>query len=295
MRLTAVASRLLLLAAAAGGAISVRAMDVSKLWDFSQPAASEARFVAALAGTSFDEQLILKTQIARTYGLRGDFAHARELLKGIESDVATAGPEARARHAIETGRTYVSAAHPSQSLTAEARDTAAKFFTAAIDQAKQARLDGLTIDALHMMAFVEQLPLDQLKWTLQALTVAEASDQTAGRDWRASLHNNAGIALHDLGRLDEALVHFRRQAELRAEAGNPARERVARWMVAWTLRGLGRSDETLSMQLQLAHELDRAGETDVYVYEELSTLYRARGDSSRATHYDGLRVKVAAR
>jgi hypothetical protein len=49
------------------------------------------------------------------------------------------------------------------------------------------------------------------------------------------------------------------------------------------------------MQLQLAHELDRAGETDVYVYEELSTLYRARGDSSRAAHYDGLRAKAAAR
>jgi tetratricopeptide (TPR) repeat protein len=295
MRLTSVASRFFLLAAAAGGAIPVRAMDVSKLWDFSQPAASEARFVAALAGAGSDEQLILKTQIARTYGLRGDFARARQMLNDLEPDMATAGAEARVRHAIETGRTYVSAAHPANLLTSEARQTAARFFRAAIDQAQQARLDGLAIDAMHMMAFVEPQPLDQLKWTLQALSVAEASDQTAARDWRASLHNNAGMALHDIGRLDEALVHFRRQTVLRAQAGDAARERVARWMEAWTLRGLGRIDEALSMQLQLESEFERAGQVDVYVFQELEALYRARGDEARVTHYASLRNRAAGR
>ena len=47
--------------------------DLSMLWDFNQPDVSEQRFRAALASAAGDDALILQTQIARTYGLRGDF------------------------------------------------------------------------------------------------------------------------------------------------------------------------------------------------------------------------------
>ena len=75
----------------------------------------------------------------------------------------------------------------------------------------------------------------------------------------------------------------------------PWRERVARWMEAWTLRGLGRIDEALSMQLQLESEFERAGQVDVYVFQELEALYRARGDEARVTHYASLRNRAAGR
>ena len=43
-----------------------------------------------------DDAIILQTQIARSYGLRGDFAKAREVLKGLEPQLPAAGAEARA-------------------------------------------------------------------------------------------------------------------------------------------------------------------------------------------------------
>ncbi|HSN34070.1 MAG TPA: hypothetical protein VLU41_15380, partial [Ideonella sp.] len=53
------------------------------------PAASEARFRAALAGAkSEDERLELRTQIARTFSLRGRFAEAERELDAIEPRLA---------------------------------------------------------------------------------------------------------------------------------------------------------------------------------------------------------------
>ena len=78
----------------------------------------------ALATAIGDDALILQTQIARTYGLRNDFQKAREILHGIEPQLAFAGAEARARHALELGRTYASAAHPAASIDDEAKTRA---------------------------------------------------------------------------------------------------------------------------------------------------------------------------
>jgi tetratricopeptide (TPR) repeat protein len=90
------------------------------------------------------------------------------------------------------------------------------------------------------------------------------------------------MALHGLGRFDDALSQFEQALALREREGNAGRQRVARWMVAWTLRALGRGDDALAMQQQLERECDAAGEPDEYVFEELEILYRACGDEARA-------------
>ena len=55
-------------------------LDLTALWDFADPAGSEARMRAALAGAGDEDAAILRTQIARTHGLRRDFVRAREYL-----------------------------------------------------------------------------------------------------------------------------------------------------------------------------------------------------------------------
>ena len=50
------------------------------------------------------------------------------------------------------------------------------------------------------------------------------------------------------------------------------RIRVARWMIGWSLRNLGRRDEARAVQLALKAELDEIGDTDQYVDEELALL-----------------------
>jgi len=268
------------------------AVDVNALWDYAHPALSEQRFRDALPAASADDRLILQTQIARSHGLRGDFDKARELLAAIEPQVAGASAEAQVRHALELGRTHASAAHPPATQTPEARERARVWFQRALDLAKAARLDALAIDAIHMFAVVDTAPADQLTWAQAALAVVEASDQEPARRWEASIRNNIGYALHQLGRYDEALVAFQRALALRERGGNAGAIRVAHWMIAWTLRALGRSDDALAIQLRLERECDAAGEPDEYVYEELAELYQARGDAERAQHYAALHART---
>ena len=90
------------------------AIDLTALWDFSKPEVSEKRFRAALETAKGDDALILHTQIARTHGLRKDFAKAQTVLTTVEPKMKTAGHEARARYALELGRTYASATQARQ-------------------------------------------------------------------------------------------------------------------------------------------------------------------------------------
>ena len=269
------------------------AIDVTTLWDFSRPEVSEQRFRAALETATGDDALILQTQIARTYGLRKDFDKARKVLRSIEPHIKSAGPEVRVRYELELGRTYASATHSPELQTPSNKETARAAYQRALDQARAAELDGLSIDAIHMLAFVDTAPADQLKWAQSALTVVESSTQPAAKGWEASIRNNLGYALHQLGQYDDALTQFKAAVALRERGTNAEATRVAHWMVAWTLRALGRSDEALAMQLRLERECDAAGQPDTHVFEELEILYRDKGDVSRAQHYQARRTAVA--
>lgn len=272
--------------------LNAMAIDLTPLWDFSRPDISEQRFRAALKGASSDDALILQTQIARTYGLRKDFKTAREILQSIEPQIATAGAEAKTRYYLELGRTYASAAHTAEQQTPQARESARAAYQRALDEARAGQLDGLAIDAIHMMAFIDAAPADQLKWGQQALAIVEASSQTAAKRWEASIRNNIGYSLHQLGRYDEALQQFQLALVLRERGTDAEATRAAHWMIAWTLRALGRNDEALQIQLRLDREAEAAGQPDPFVLEELETLYRARGDVERAQHYQQRRARL---
>jgi len=260
-------------------------IDLAPLWDFQHPEVSEQRFRSALQGAVGDDALILQTQIARTFGLRKDFATARELLKNIEPSVATAGAEARVRYQLELGRTYASATHAEELLTDDAKERARAAYNEALRIAQEAHLDGLAIDAIHMLGFVDISPADQLKWAQEALAVVEASTQADAKKWEASIRNNVGYALHQLGRYDEALEEFNKAVALRERGSNASATRAAYWMVAWTLRALKRYDEALQLQLRLEREGDAAGDPDPFVFEELETLYREADNAERAEFY----------
>jgi tetratricopeptide (TPR) repeat protein len=285
-----------LLAALLGNVESAMALDLTALWDFGQPALSHQRLEAALAQARGDDALILQTQMARTWGLRRDFEKARAVLAPLEHQLASAGPEARARHALEWGRTWASAAHPSP-VAPEALATARASFEQALALARGAALDALAIDAIHMMAFVETPSDRQLHWAREALAVVLVSTQPDARRWEPSIRNNLGYALHQLGRLDEALAQFEQAVKLRqalpATPANAENTRIAWWMVAWTLRGLGRTPEALAILLRLEREADAAGQPDPEVFDELQTLYRGLGDEARAAFY-AQRKKAAA-
>jgi tetratricopeptide (TPR) repeat protein len=261
------------------------AMDVKPLWNFDDPAQSEQRFRAALASAKGDDAFVLRTQIARTYGLRKDFDEARATLRSLEPQLDRVGAEARARYWLELGRTYSSATHAPESQTPEVKQTARTAYLRAYELAKSDRLDALAVDALHMLAFVDTAPTDQLRWDRIALDVALASPQADARAWEASLRNNIGYALSQLGRNDEALAQFQDALALREQGTNAEATWVARWMVARTLRAMDRVDEALAIQHRIERERQAAHTPDPEVFDELELLYRAKGDAAQANAY----------
>lgn len=256
-------------------------------WDFGNPEASAAAFERRLAGADPRLTLVLQTQIARTWGLSGQFDRARELLRACEADRDRVGGEAVVRWWLEWGRTYASATH-GPGVTDADRQTAQDAYERAFEAAKAAGLDGLATDALHMMTLTVTGPADQVAVNRRALAFALASPQEDARSWEAPLRNNLGMALQGSGDLEGALGEFRLALKLREAQGDGTSIRVAQWMVAWILRLQGKLDDARVAQEALEAACAAAGEPDPYVFEELETLHRALGHEADAQRYAGL-------
>jgi tetratricopeptide (TPR) repeat protein len=232
--------------------------DPSELWDFDDPAGSEQRFRAAAETAEGSDRLVLLTQVARSLGLQERYDEGHALL----DDLAVDNPEVATRVALERGRLLRSAGEP---------DEAGPHFDAAAVTAREAGLEALHVDALHMAALVAPAE-DQQRRTEEALAVARASSDEAARNWDASLLNNLGMTHADAGDWPAALAAFEGALAARQRIGDDGRTRVARWMVGWALRNLGRTDEARVVQTRLKAELEAAGEQDPYVDEELALL-----------------------
>jgi tetratricopeptide (TPR) repeat protein len=261
------------------------ALDVMPLWDFKNPERSEANFRTALRTATGDDALVLQTQIARTYSLRKQFDRARELLRTIEPQIQSAGAEPRTRYWLELGRTYASHRHAESDLTAASKELARQAYLEALRCARDAKLDGLAVDAIHMFAFVDTEPAQQLARGREALALVEASDQPQAKRWEASIRSNIGEALFDLERYDEALDQFRQSLSLRKRENSPTEIRDAEWLVARVLRMKKQTDEALAIQLRILRESEAENARRPYIYEELALLYEARGDGAAASSY----------
>ncbi len=268
---------------AVGTAVSAPPLDLDALWDFSQPARSEARFREAQARATPLQVLLLQTQIARTRGLQGDLPGARRLLQDMSAAVERADDaELGVRHALELGRTYASAAHRPADIRPADRDAARSLFLRAAEQAQRALLDGLAVDALHMMVFVDPAPALQIAWNRRALAVMEASSQAAARRWEGSLRLNLGLALKEYGDLEAARESFEASRRAYERWGRTRGARVAHGLAGHVLRLQGRLAEALELQTALDRAWAADGTVDADVLEELEQLHRAMGDEVRA-------------
>jgi tetratricopeptide (TPR) repeat protein len=249
------------------------AVDVAALWNFDDPAASEARFRAALAGAQGDDALVLRTQIARTLGLRKRFDEALRELDAIEPALAAAGIEPRVRAWLERGRTLRSSGQPLEGRP---------LFQRAFVTADAARLEDLAADALHMIALVEPSLDERIAWNRRTAEYARRASDARAQGWQGPALNNIGSDLREAKRLDESLGAFREALSAYERIGRAGGIRIAHWQVANVLRLLGRNDEALAMQLALERDTAQAGAPDPYVYDELALLYAARGEADKA-------------
>jgi len=258
------------------------AVDLDALWDFARPDLTEQRLRQALAGAQGDDALVLRTQIARTLGLRRQFDAALKELDTIEPALATAGAAPRVHALLERGRTLRSAGRPVE---------AEPLFQRAFEQADRARLEFLAADALHMVALVQPTPETQIAVNRRVVAYAQNAADPRAQRWDAAALNNIGSTLNEAGRHAEALDVLRQAQAAYERQGRTYNVRVARWMVAHTLRRLGRLDDALLMQRALEADWAATGGADPYVFDEMAEIHAARGDADRAAHYRALAAK----
>lgn len=250
------------------------------LWDYNQPAATEARFRALLpeyVGLP-ERHAELLTQIARTQGLQRQFEAAHATLDAVQALLTDETVRAQIRYWLERGRVFNSAGQ-----VAEAQP----LFVAAWNLAQQAGEDFYAIDAAHMLGIVESAA-EQQRWNLLALTLTEQTADPRAQQWVGSLSNNIGWSYFEQGEYTNALHYFTKALAARETQGDAIALRIARWCVAKTLRMLGQVEEALSIQTALLAEWQASGAEDGYVYEELGEGYLQQGDVAQATLFFAL-------
>lgn len=260
------------------GAASVAwaSIDIDALWEFGDPARSETRFRAALANTNGDERLELLTQIARTYSLRKRFDDAHRSLDEVAAALTGAGATPRVRYLLERGRTFNSSGAPTR---------ARPLFIEAWDIASAAGMDGLAVDAAHMMAITHQGTDAAIEWNRKGVALARGSTNAKARALVPAMLNNSAWDLHEMGRYSEALPLFEQALAAWVATGKTPQIRVARWSVARCLRSLGRLDDALVTQLALEKEDQTKGAADGFVLEEIAEIYDAQGRRADAMAY----------
>jgi tetratricopeptide (TPR) repeat protein len=256
------------------GSLAAFSANLDAQWDFRDPARSEQRFRAALAPWSLDEPqaLIIETQIARTQGLQRRFSDAHATLDAVAARLDGMPSHVRVRYLLERGRVF---------NTAGARERALPLFAEALSLADCADDEFYAVDAAHMLAIAAPEP-EQIRWNMKALALASGARDPRARGWDASLYNNLGWNYHDRGDAATALAYWEKALLARERSGDARRIREARWTVARGLRSVGKLDDARAMQLALAMEMERAGEVDADVYEELTEIELARGDAKAA-------------
>jgi tetratricopeptide (TPR) repeat protein len=259
------------------------AVDLDALWDFARPDLSEQRFRQALGAAQGDDALVLRTQIARTLGLRRQFDAALQELDAIEPALATAGATPRVHALLERGRCCARRA---------SRRLAEPLFQRAFEQADRARLEFLAADALHMVALVQPTPDAQIAVNRRVVAYAQNASDPRARRWDAAALNNIGSTLNEAGRHAEALDVLR-QAQAAYERAGPDLQRASGALDGGAHPApLGRLDEALQMQRALEADWAAAGGADPYVFDEIAEIHAARGDADRAAYYRALAAKA---
>ena len=240
---------------------------IDRLWDFADPAASEERFRAAAADEahSAHERAVMATQLARAIGIQHRDDEALAVLDELEAaeregETSEEAAEVVARVALERGRIAAASEHG---------DEAVPYFTRAVREAALSGSTFLVLDALHMLALNDTGHEEE--WAAEGFDILDGVRDPRLKRWGVALHNNLGWTKHDRGDAAAALYHFEKAVEAADEYGTAGQQHVARWSVGRALRSLGRTDEALELQRELA----LARPDDTYVRAEIEALTAA--------------------
>lgn len=221
--------------------------------------------------------LQILSQIALVQAMQQKFTQAHETLDMAESLLTPEYELARVRILLERGRVY----HQAGGV-----DKALPLFMQSYALSAQHDFDFHTANAAHMIAIVEKLPEDKIKWNEKAIELARASKDIRAQAWLGALYNNLAQAYIQSAAYDKALFAFEQCKKYGQERGDAIVVRGAKWGIGRALRSLEKLDEALEIQQSLLkeyEEIEKKGELPHeiiivgrgMVYEELAEIYLA--------------------
>lgn len=185
------------------------------LWNFRDPAASEATFRAAMSEKAYDadERAELATQLGWAISLQGRFEEADALLDNIDDDEPTVG----VRILLERGRV----------LNAGGRGAmAVPFLEQAAELADHLGEEFLAVDALHMLSIADAANAEV--WMRSALEYASTAHDERTKRWMIALHASLGELLQGKKRLTEAMVEYQLAEQWAERLGTERQRAMAR-------------------------------------------------------------------
>lgn len=254
--------------------------NIDELWDYSNPKGTREKFLKTLeemgAAAPLESVLEIKTQIARTHSLGGEFEESHQVLDEVETRLAPEMALVKTRLQLERGRAFNSA---------KEKDKAIACFHESLENAKAHQQDFYAVDAAHMLAISAPSFDEKVKWAHEGIRLAEESALPRARRWLGSLYNNLGWDYHDAKKFEEALGLFEKAKAYHQEFGNSESRFIARWTVARCLRSLERFTEATEAQQQLMAEMEKLSNPDGFVFEELAELSLVEGAQEKAQAY----------
>ena len=91
------------------------------------------------------------------------------------------------------------------------------------------------------------------------MTLAERSHDKRARGWLATLYNNQGWTLFELGRLDEAIACQQKCLAWHEQHNNQGKAFIARWSLARLSRAQDRHEQAMAELAQLRDDMTAAG------------------------------------
>ena len=250
-------------------------------WNYYDPSASEANFRDLIErGRSANDQAYVaeaSTQLARSIGMQRRFEQALRILDEAKAMLTDDMTRAHVRVLLERGRVANSSGNPGDSVT---------IFERAFELAKSASLDGLAVDAAHMLGIVE-VSDRSMTWNERGIAIGESSTDPKAKRWLGPIYNNLAWTHNNLGRHEEALALFEKDVTAWESAGRPFEASIAVWAQGTTLRMMGQVDRALAIQESLLNHPDRRGKpAEGFTHEEIGECLILLGrDAEAAPHF----------
>jgi tetratricopeptide (TPR) repeat protein len=285
---------ILVICTLAGGLMSKtdsKQTDFDKFWNYNNPTETREKFLEHLneidQEADKDYLLQLQTQIARTYGLDGQFDSAHSVLNRVQSELNDKTKVAHVRYLLERGRAFRSSGN----------STSAKpLFLEAFEYGEKLGLCDYTVDAAHMMALVVETRESRTEWNLKGVKIAEESNDLRCRHWLGSIYNNIGWDFHNAQEYYSALKMFQKALKARLDIKDKLETiEIAKWCLARCYRSLEENQKALEIQMALFNLQSKEDRLDGYVCEELGELYLLLGDKSKAAENFSLAFKLLSK